>query len=109
MRRIFILQASGAKLPSDLLGLTCIRYSSTTPAEIKVIDQKLRKAIDNLGESASDEEENGQREWVLQIVKHRSLKEKLTGKEKLTPTDEFVQLLLSTRRAEPSFVGIYVD
>src|SRR5262249_17949378 len=26
MRRTFILHASGAKLPSDLLGLTCVRY-----------------------------------------------------------------------------------
>src|SRR5215207_2702838 len=34
MRRTFILHAHGAKLPSDLLGLTCIRYGdATTPAE----------------------------------------------------------------------------
>src|SRR5881275_1256485 len=26
MRRTFILQANGSKLPSDLLGLTCVRY-----------------------------------------------------------------------------------
>ncbi|HMA56453.1 MAG TPA: hypothetical protein VKP52_06985 [Pseudolabrys sp.] len=26
MRRTFILHANGAKLPSDLLGLTCVRY-----------------------------------------------------------------------------------
>jgi predicted nucleotide-binding protein len=26
MRRTFILHANGAKLPSDLLGLTCTRY-----------------------------------------------------------------------------------
>src|SRR5262245_65037955 len=29
MRRTFILHASGAKLPSDLLGLTCVRYEGT--------------------------------------------------------------------------------
>ena len=28
MRRTFILHARGAKLPSDLLGLTCVRYDS---------------------------------------------------------------------------------
>src|SRR5262245_59886604 len=33
MRRTFILHASGAKLPTDLLGFTCVRYSATTPAE----------------------------------------------------------------------------
>jgi hypothetical protein len=49
MRRTFILHASGAKLPTDLLGLTCVRYAATTPAEIKVVNQKLRKAIENEG------------------------------------------------------------
>src|SRR6478672_973066 len=34
MRRTFILHARGAKLPSDLLGLTCVRYDSAmTPSE----------------------------------------------------------------------------
>ena len=48
MRRTFILHANGAKLPSDLLGLTCIRYGeSTTPASMKEINQKLRKAIED--------------------------------------------------------------
>jgi hypothetical protein len=53
MRRTFILHASGSKLPSDLLGLTCVRYGdATTPAEMKVINQKLRKAIENEGRVA---------------------------------------------------------
>lgn len=48
MRRTFILHASGAKLPSDLLGLTCVRYASEmTPAEMKAVNQKLRKAIES--------------------------------------------------------------
>ena len=49
MRRTFILHASGSKLPSDLLGLTCVRYGATTPAEMKSINQKLRKAIEDVG------------------------------------------------------------
>ena len=50
MRRTFILHASGSKLPSDLLGLTCIRYGeATTPAEMRVVNQKLRKAIQDEG------------------------------------------------------------
>jgi hypothetical protein len=50
MRRTFILHSSGAKLPSDLLGLTCVRYGdATTAAEIKVVNQKLRKAIEDEG------------------------------------------------------------
>src|SRR5262245_29234831 len=36
MRRTFILHASGSKLPSDLLGLTSIRYGEATAAELGV-------------------------------------------------------------------------
>jgi hypothetical protein len=50
MRRTFILHASGAKLPTDLLGLTCVRYAGAkTPAEIRTINQKIRKAIESEG------------------------------------------------------------
>lgn len=46
MRRTFILHASGAKLPSDLLGLTCVRYEgAASAAEMRAINDKLRKAI----------------------------------------------------------------
>src|SRR6478609_6209441 len=50
MRRTFILHANGAKLPSDLLGLTCVRYGEATAAsEIKVVNQKIRQAIESEG------------------------------------------------------------
>ena len=49
MRRTFILHANGSKLPSDLLGLTCVRYEATTAAEMRIVNQKLRKAIENEG------------------------------------------------------------
>jgi hypothetical protein len=52
MRRTFILHASGSKLPSDLLGLTCVRYEETTAAEMRVVNEKLRKAIENEGRAA---------------------------------------------------------
>src|SRR5499426_2976852 len=46
IRRTFILHATGSKLPTDLLGLTSIRYDpATSPAEIRAINQKLRTAI----------------------------------------------------------------
>jgi Predicted nucleotide-binding protein containing TIR-like domain len=46
IRRTFILHADGAKLPTDLLGLTSIRYDpDTTPAIVRQINHKLRKAI----------------------------------------------------------------
>jgi Predicted nucleotide-binding protein containing TIR-like domain len=53
MRRTFILHANGSKLPSDLLGLTCIRYGeATTSVEMRVLNQKLRKAIESEGRLA---------------------------------------------------------
>jgi hypothetical protein len=56
MRRTFILHASGSKLPSDLLGLTSIRYDpAPSPAEIRAINQKLRKAIETEGHRSAIE------------------------------------------------------
>src|SRR6188508_1657799 len=47
MRRTFILHANGSKLPSDLFGLTCVRYGEVTPSEMRVVNQKLRSAIES--------------------------------------------------------------
>src|SRR6185295_14707379 len=52
MRRTFILHAQGSKLPSDLLGLTSVRYEATTAAEMKAVNQKLRTAIESEGRVA---------------------------------------------------------
>ncbi len=53
MRRSFILHASSSKLPTDLLGLTCVRYDqAAAPAEMADVSQKLRKAIENEGRIA---------------------------------------------------------
>jgi len=50
MRRTFILHAKGAKLPTDLLGMTAVRYpEALTPAEMRSVNQKLRKAIEAEG------------------------------------------------------------
>jgi CAP12/Pycsar effector protein, TIR domain len=50
MRRTYILHAKGAKLPTDLLGMTAIRYPETlTPADMRTVNQKLRKAIEEEG------------------------------------------------------------
>src|SRR4030095_6918455 len=50
MRPTFILPARGAKLPTDLLGLTSVRYDgSTAAAEVKIVCQKLRNAIEDEG------------------------------------------------------------
>jgi hypothetical protein len=50
IRRTFILHANGSKLPTDLLGLTSVRYDPETGAEeIGAINEKLRKAIEAEG------------------------------------------------------------
>jgi CAP12/Pycsar effector protein, TIR domain len=50
IRRTFILHANDSKLPSDLLGLTAVRYDPAGgPAEVRAMNQKLRKAIETEG------------------------------------------------------------
>jgi hypothetical protein len=50
IHRTFILHANGASLPTDLVGLTSIRYDpDTTPAVVRQINRKLREAIDAEG------------------------------------------------------------
>ena len=52
MRRTFILHANGSKLPTDLLGLTCLRYEGTSATEMRAVNQKLRRAIESEGSMA---------------------------------------------------------
>jgi len=52
MHRTFILHARDSKLPSDLLGFTCVRYGEANASEMRAINQKLRKAIESEGRVA---------------------------------------------------------
>jgi hypothetical protein len=53
LRRTFILHARGAKLPTDLLGLTCVRYDGAISDEAtRIICEKLAKAIADEGRLA---------------------------------------------------------
>ena len=61
-----------------------------------------------IGSSAS-EEEGGEREWILQIDKHRSVKEKLFGSEKMSKDDECARYFQRLLEGEPSFSAISVD
>ena len=50
IRRTFILHANDSKLPTDLLGLTAVRYDPAGgEAEVREINEKLRKAIETEG------------------------------------------------------------
>jgi len=53
IRRTFILHADGSKLPTDLLGLTSVRYAPAIGAEaVGEITDKLRRAIESEGRRA---------------------------------------------------------
>ena len=53
MRRTFILHASNSKLPTDLLGLTCVRYAEAkTASDLRILNDKLRRAIASEGRVA---------------------------------------------------------
>ncbi|WP_424390849.1 TIR domain-containing protein [Methyloceanibacter sp.] len=41
MHRTFILHAKGSKLPSDLLGFTCVRYGEANPSEMRAINESF--------------------------------------------------------------------
>ena len=70
------------------------------------VDWKGRQYL--LGSSASDEED-GQREWILQVDKQRSVKEKLMGREKMEPDDDCAVFFQQLLENEPSFTAVSVD
>jgi Predicted nucleotide-binding protein containing TIR-like domain len=70
MRRTLILHAEGAKLPTDLLGLTSIRYATETPSAVRTLNAKLRQAIEKEGRRARIEGE-----WWRFSLTERTAKE----------------------------------
>lgn len=61
-----------------------------------------------LGSSASEPDANG-REWILQIVRQRGLKERLLGRGKMTHDDPLVAHIVSLLSSEPRFTGMQVE
>ena len=60
-----------------------------------------------LGASASDDD--GEREWVLQIEKQRSVREKILGRETMPADDECAKFFQGLLEAEPAFKAVSVD
>ena len=48
-------------------------------------------------------------DWIIQIHKNRTLKEKLTGANKLTMSDSFAAMLEKIVRGEPDFRDVRVE
>lgn len=61
-----------------------------------------------LGSSASDEAD-GAREWVLQVVPHRSLTDRMLGRGKLSQQHPLVQRLTAVLSQEKAFIGVSVE
>jgi hypothetical protein len=60
-----------------------------------------------LGASASDDD--GEREWVLQIDKQRSMKEKLLRRATMTADDACAAFFQDLLQREPAFRSVTVD
>ena len=60
-----------------------------------------------IGASASDDE--GDREWILQVDKRRSMKEKLLGREAMAADDECAAYFQGLLEAEPAFKSVSAD
>ena len=61
-----------------------------------------------LGSSAS-EDDSGNREWILQIEKHRSVTEKLLGPAKMSKDDECAKYFQRLLESEATFRGVSFD
>lgn len=60
-----------------------------------------------IGASASEDE--GEREWILQVDKQRSMKEKLLGREAMAADDECAAYFQALLETEPAFKSVSVD
>ncbi len=64
---------------------------------------------DDPSEKGTISEHDGIREWVFQLEKQRSLKEKLLGREKMTPDDPCFNYFIDLFSSEPSCADIEVE
>lgn len=62
-----------------------------------------------VGASADAEQRNAHVEWMIRIDKRRSLKDKLTGSNKLTTDDPLSSLVERLLHGEPEITDVYVD
>lgn len=69
-----------------------------------------RYLVGACGESDEDERSaQSEREWMVQIHKVRSFKEKLLGRNKMKSDDPFVLALVAAFRSDEAFTDVQVD
>jgi hypothetical protein len=72
----------------------------------QIIDRVLKpKLVELLGASA-EESEDPEVYWVFQIDKHRTLKEKLLGRENMSEDDECLKYFRSLIESESGFNNV---
>ena len=62
-----------------------------------------------VGASADAESSTPDVEWIIQVHKHRSLKDKILGRNKMAADDPLVVLIEALVRADPQFSEVTVE
>ena len=62
-----------------------------------------------VGASGDAENSTSEIEWIVQVHKHRSLKEKILGQNKMAVDDPLVALIESIVRADPQISEVSID
>lgn len=73
------------------------------------IDVRSREASYMVGASADVDDSVSEVDWILQVHKHRSLKEKLLGRNKMAADDPLVTFIEALVRADPQFLDVTID
>jgi len=58
---------------------------------------------------ADANQEDGEREWVLAVVKHRTISEILLGRNKMTHDDACISEIRKLLEVEPAFFGVKLE
>jgi len=89
--------------------LTAANFKVTSPSAEDwgwYMDVELVGAHYLVGASADPEGASGELEWMVQVEKHRSLREKAFGQNKMAVDDPLVTLIGQIIRADPQFSGV---
>ena len=73
------------------------------------VDVEAEGAHYLVGASADVESTTRDIEWIVQVHKHRSLKDKILGQNKMAADDPLVALIESIVRADPQISEVSVD
>jgi len=93
-------------------GLAKVNYAATEPSTEDwgwYIDVEAEAASYLVGASADADGAASEVEWIIQIHKHRSFKQKILGQNKMAVDDPLVSFIEGLVRADPQFLEVAVD